>query len=112
MRFERLSLLRYGTFTDLELVFRPGAKLHVVYGPNEAGKSSALAGISDLLFGFPHLTAFDFRHDSTALRVGATTGANCATTRWRRSSDRSPATCSSAPSAWIPSVCARAPTTC
>ncbi|MGX1100111.1 AAA family ATPase [Amorphus sp. MBR-141] len=72
MRFERLSLLRYGTFTDRELVFRPGAKLHVVYGPNEAGKSSALAAISDLLFGFPHLTAFDFRHDSTALRVGAT----------------------------------------
>ncbi|MGX1308196.1 chromosome segregation protein [Amorphus suaedae] len=72
MRFERLSLLRYGALADREIVFRPGAKLHVVYGPNEAGKSSALAAISDLLFGFPHLTAYDFRHDSTALRVGAT----------------------------------------
>jgi uncharacterized protein YhaN len=75
MRFERLSLLRYGALTDRELVFRPGARLHVVYGPNEAGKSSALAAISDLLFGFPHLTAFDFRHDSTTLRVGATLAA-------------------------------------
>lgn len=75
MRFERLSLMRYGALTDRELVFRPGARLHVVYGPNEAGKSSALAAISDLLFGFPHLTPFDFRHDSTALRVGATLAA-------------------------------------
>lgn len=72
MRFERLSLLRYGALTDRTLVFRPGARLHVVFGPNEAGKSSALSAISDLLFGFPHLTAYDFRHDSSALRVGAT----------------------------------------
>ena len=72
MRFERLHLLRYGSLTDRALTFRPDAKLHVVYGPNEAGKSSALAAISDLLFGFPHNKAFDFRHDASVLRVGAT----------------------------------------
>ncbi|WP_018700181.1 ATP-binding protein [Amorphus coralli] len=72
MRFDRLSLLRYGAHTDREIAFKPGARLHVVYGPNEAGKSSALAAISDLLFGFPHNKAFDFRHEATTLRIGAT----------------------------------------
>jgi uncharacterized protein YhaN len=72
MRFERLHLLRYGSLSDCTLTFRPDAKLHIVYGPNEAGKSSALAAVSDLLFGFPHGKAFDFRHDASALRVGAT----------------------------------------
>ena len=47
MRFERLDILRYGALTDRGLDFRPDARLHVVYGPNEAGKSSALAAISD-----------------------------------------------------------------
>ncbi|AYD00544.1 YhaN family protein [Neorhizobium sp. NCHU2750] len=72
MRFDRLDILRYGALTDRTLTFRPGAKLHIVYGPNEAGKSSALSAISDLLFGFPERTAYGFQHDSAALRIGAT----------------------------------------
>jgi uncharacterized protein YhaN len=71
LRFLRLDLLRYGPFTDRMLVFRPGARLHLVYGPNEAGKSSALAAIGDLLFGFPHGKAFDFVHEASTLRIGA-----------------------------------------
>jgi uncharacterized protein YhaN len=71
MRFERLDILRYGALTDRRLVFRPGAKLHVIYGPNEAGKSSALAAISDLLFGFPVAAEMSFLHDPATLRVGA-----------------------------------------
>eukprot|EP00913_Durusdinium_trenchii_P021304 g20017.t1 len=47
------------------------AKLHIVYGPNEAGKSSALSAISDLLFGFPDRSDYGFLHDSASLRVGA-----------------------------------------
>ena len=43
MRFSRLDILRYGALTDRTLNFRPNARLHVIYGPNEAGKSSALA---------------------------------------------------------------------
>ncbi|ESR22598.1 ATP-binding protein [Lutibaculum baratangense] len=72
MRFERLHLLRYGALSDRTLGFRPDARLHLVYGPNEAGKTSALAAISDLLFGFPHLKAYDFVHDAASLRVAAT----------------------------------------
>lgn len=71
MRFNRLDILRYGALTDRTLFFRPGARLHVIYGPNEAGKSSALSAISDLLFGFPTAAEYSFLHDATALRVGA-----------------------------------------
>jgi uncharacterized protein YhaN len=71
MRFTRLDILRYGALTDRALAFRPDAQLHVIYGPNEAGKSSALSAISDLLFGFPTAAEYSFLHDATALRVGA-----------------------------------------
>ncbi|SCZ38891.1 ATP-binding protein [Afifella marina] len=72
MRFERLTLLRYGAFSEREINFRDEAKLHLVYGRNEAGKSSALAAISDLLFGFPERTnGFEFLHGTKALRVAA-----------------------------------------
>jgi uncharacterized protein YhaN len=71
MRIERLDILRYGALTDCSLSFRTDAKLHLVYGANEAGKSSALAALGDLLFGFPARKSFDFLHDAGALRVGA-----------------------------------------
>ncbi len=71
MRFNRLDILRYGALTDRTLIFRPDARLHVIYGANEAGKSSALSAISDLLFGFPTAAEYSFLHDPTALRVGA-----------------------------------------
>lgn len=71
MRFNRLDILRYGALTDRTLAFRPDARLHVVYGPNEAGKSSALSAISDLLFGFPAAAEMSFLHDAPSLRVGA-----------------------------------------
>ncbi|MEF0939161.1 ATP-binding protein [Rhizobium sp. BR 362] len=71
MRFDRLDILRYGALTERALDFRAGAKLHVIYGPNEAGKSSALSAISDLLFGFPVAAEQSFLHEPTSLRVGA-----------------------------------------
>ncbi|MDB5506271.1 MAG: chromosome segregation protein [Devosia sp.] len=71
MRLERLDILRYGGLTDRSFAFRPGAKLHLVYGPNEAGKSSVLAALGDLFFGFTERRAFDFFHDAGTLRIGA-----------------------------------------
>lgn len=71
MRFTRIGLLRYGALTETELRLRPDAALHVIYGPNEAGKSSALSAISDLLFGFPEKTDHGFRHDARDLRIAA-----------------------------------------
>ncbi len=72
MRIESLTLERYGIFTDRVLSFRPEASLHVVLGANEAGKTSALSAIGDLLFGFGGRTDYDFRHDSKTLRIGGT----------------------------------------
>ena len=56
MRIRQLSLVRYGHFTDVPLNFRPDASLHVVYGENEAGKTTALNAIVDLLYGFSKFT--------------------------------------------------------
>jgi len=72
MRFQRLHLERYGRFEECTLDFRAGTPdLHVVYGPNEAGKSTTLAAVSDLLFGFGARTPYNFLFDNALLRVGA-----------------------------------------
>lgn len=72
MRFASLSLERYGHFEDCELSFRAGAPdLHIIYGANEAGKTTSMAAVSDLLFGFPTRSPFNFIYDYSLLRVGA-----------------------------------------
>ncbi|MFC0242198.1 ATP-binding protein [Rhodopseudomonas telluris] len=70
MRIEQLALERYGIFTDRIVPFAPQAALHIVLGANEAGKTSALTAIGDLLFGFGGRTDYDFKHDSKLLRLG------------------------------------------
>lgn len=72
MRFSELHLERYGHFEDRRLPFRTGTPdFHMVYGANEAGKSTTLSAVSDLLFGFPQRSPFNFRFDYALLRVGA-----------------------------------------
>ncbi|MEL6063856.1 AAA family ATPase [Methylobacterium sp. DCY52] len=71
MRLIHLALERYGAFTDRAIAFRPDARLHVVLGANEAGKSTALAAVTDLLFGFGKSTPYAFQHDMPQLRLGA-----------------------------------------
>ncbi|MGO4336298.1 AAA family ATPase [Labrys sp. KB_33_2] len=71
MKLTRLDLDRYGPFTGTRLDFRPDADLHIVYGPNEAGKSSALSAITDLLYGFEPRSPANFRHRYEDLKVGA-----------------------------------------
>ncbi len=77
MRFNRLSFLAFGPFTGLELDLTGGAPggLHLIFGPNEAGKSSALRGVRDLLFGFPERTQDAHVHPNADLRIAATLGA-------------------------------------
>ena len=70
MRLNWLALERYGPFTGPVLHFRRDARLHIVYGPNEAGKSCALAAVTDLLFGIETRTRYDFLHRSKDLRIG------------------------------------------
>lgn len=86
MRLTRLDLDRYGPFTQTQLDFRPDADLHIVYGANEAGKSSALAAVTDLLYGFEPRSPANFRHRYEDLKVGATMlrGDGSALQFWRR----------------------------
>ncbi|HEX9170969.1 MAG TPA: AAA family ATPase, partial [Roseiarcus sp.] len=62
MRIARLDLTRYGRFSDYALDFGEapsgGSDLHIVYGLNESGKSTAAAAILDLLFGIEKQSAY------------------------------------------------------
>ena len=72
MRFRRLSLERFGRFEGCDLVFRSGSPdLHVIYGANEAGKTTSMAAVSDLLFGFEPRSRYNFLFDYPLLRIGA-----------------------------------------
>lgn len=71
MRFERLDLQAFGHFTDRAIDFGDGTvDFHMLLGRNEAGKSTTLAAITDLLFGIERLSRYRFLHDN-ALMLGA-----------------------------------------
>ncbi len=71
MRIKRLDLKAFGPFTNQTLEFDskdPG--LHIIFGPNEAGKSSSLRALKALLYGFPQQTPDNFIHSYDQLLVG------------------------------------------
>ncbi|MER9725688.1 MULTISPECIES: AAA family ATPase [unclassified Mesorhizobium] len=74
MRLQRLDLIRYGKFTDGTIDFGPkpesGPDLHIVFGLNEAGKSTALSAYLDLLFGIEERSRYNFLHEYSAMRIG------------------------------------------
>lgn len=71
MRLLELKLLAFGAFENETLdLSAPGPVLHVVYGPNEAGKSTALRAITGLLYGIPERTGDAFLHGNRGLRIG------------------------------------------
>jgi uncharacterized protein YhaN len=75
MRIRSLGLKRYGKFTDATIDFgdrsASAQDLHVVYGPNEAGKSTSMAAVLDLLFGLGVQTRFNFLHPYPTMRIEA-----------------------------------------
>lgn len=75
MRLRRLDLTRYGKFTDQSLDFgvapTDGPDFHIIYGPNEAGKSTTMQGWLDLLFGIPAQSRMNFLHPYGAMQLGA-----------------------------------------
>jgi len=71
MRLKYLDLRAFGPFTDQILEFNseePG--LHIIFGPNEAGKSSSLRALKALLYGFDQQTPDNFLHNYNQLLVG------------------------------------------
>jgi uncharacterized protein YhaN len=69
MRFDYLNLRAVGHFTDYELKFDQMKNFHLIYGPNEAGKSTALRSITHFLYGFPTQTSDSFLHSNSKLRI-------------------------------------------
>ena len=71
MKIKRLELKAFGPFSGQVLDFSsPLPGLHVVYGPNEAGKSSAMRALHAWFFGFPMRTSDNFIHQNQQLLVG------------------------------------------
>ncbi|MGQ3684243.1 MAG: AAA family ATPase [Candidatus Loosdrechtia sp.] len=71
MRIDRLDLLAYGPFTDQSLDLTGGnSGLHLIYGDNEAGKSTSLRALIAWLFGIPARTNDNFLHSNSQLRIG------------------------------------------
>ena len=70
MKLLRLDLTAYGVFTNRSIVLDPSKSFHLIYGLNEAGKSTALHAVHDLFFGIPGQTSYNFRHDYKQLRIG------------------------------------------
>jgi len=71
MKILSLKLIAYGPFTDTTLDFA-GAEtgFHMIYGLNEAGKSTALKALRHMLFGIPVRTTAGFLHPNPNLRIG------------------------------------------
>ena len=71
MRIDRLDLIAYGPFTDKSLNLSDGAfGLHLIYGDNEAGKSTSLRALIAWLFGIPIRTSDNHLHSNPQLRIG------------------------------------------
>ncbi len=70
MKINRLDLKAFGPFTDRTIALDsklPG--LHIIFGANEAGKSSSLRALKALLYGFPERTSDNFQHANDQLLV-------------------------------------------
>ena len=76
MRLQQLALDRFGHFTDRVLDFgaRPasGSDFHIVFGRNEAGKTTLMEGYLRLLYGFAAREPYAFKHPRANLRVSGT----------------------------------------
>lgn len=72
MRFRELRLEKYGRFESCTLLFEPEPGLAVIYGPNEAGKSTLLSAFKDFLFGIPAQSSQGHRFGYPPMRLFAT----------------------------------------
>jgi uncharacterized protein YhaN len=76
MRLRKLDLALFGHFTDHSIDFGDrqagSSDFHIIYGPNEAGKTTVMEGYLRLLYGFPGKDAYAFKHQRANLRVAGT----------------------------------------
>lgn len=85
MRIDRIDLIRYGHFFQRAIdIPQCQPDFSVIYGDNEAGKSTLLRGISALLFGVPPRTPDVHSCKGPELRIGATISNSTASFSFRR----------------------------
>lgn len=73
MRIRRIDLAAFGRFTDAFVDFGPrDERIHLVYGPNEAGKSTLLRAIWAFFYGNPRNCRDDYQHPASQLSIGMT----------------------------------------
>ena len=73
MKILHLKLDAFGPFTDEAIDLSQGRHgLHMILGSNEAGKTSALRGITQLFYGIPPKSTDNFIHGHPDMRLGAT----------------------------------------
>lgn len=72
MRFSKLEIPAFGPFTEFQLDFpNKGGDFHLIYGANEAGKSSLLRAMRAMLFGIATRSSDNFIHDFKSFRIVA-----------------------------------------
>ncbi|MFW6004896.1 MAG: AAA family ATPase [Desulfonatronovibrionaceae bacterium] len=71
MKIQQLLLKAYGHFTDTALDFSGPENMHIIFGPNEAGKSTAMRALDCFFFDFGHLCPDAHIHAYKNLAVGA-----------------------------------------
>lgn len=72
MRFCRLTIEKYGALSERTIVLPAEPGFILLYGPNEAGKSTCLAAVCDFLFGVPHNSPHGQSFGYDQIRLSAT----------------------------------------
>jgi len=73
VRIDHIDVIRFGHFANREIEIPPREPdYYLIYGDNEAGKSTLLRAISSLFFGVPARTPDVHSCKASELRIGAT----------------------------------------
>lgn len=72
MKLKQIHINQFGHFSECEMAF-PSEGLQVIYGPNEAGKTTLLQFLRGWLFDFPARTPYDFKAGNEIAGVGTLT---------------------------------------
>lgn len=89
MKINAFNMIAYGPFTNKTIDMSGIANgLHIIYGRNEAGKSTSLRALIAFLYGFEHRVQDDWLHRTSKLAVGGTLvlgdGRRVSLTRYKR----------------------------
>ena len=73
MKILEFQLTAFGQFTDASLDLSAGSEgMHIIYGANEAGKSTALRALRSFFYRIPARSDDNFLHQYTKMEIGAT----------------------------------------